>query len=111
MTEHLDPKNINGRLYDQISKLLDQLESKNVTLRERVSALVAVGRIQTIFVGLRKERREPDIAGSKVRQYTGQFTANAARGRGGLARPAVIPDDTADYEAESGDDDYDDEPA
>jgi hypothetical protein len=110
MTENLDPKNINGRLYDQISKLLDQLESKNVTLRERVAALIAVGRVQTIFMGLRKERRDPDLAGSKVRQYSGQFAANAARQRGSAARPAPEPADDEWTDIES-DDEPDDEPA
>jgi hypothetical protein len=81
-----DPLNVNRRLYDQISKLLDQLDERDsrelVTMRERIAALVAIGRIQIIFASLRKEKGHDNASGSSVRKYSAAFTANAdARGK------------------------------
>ena len=50
----LDPLNVNERLYRQVAALLEQLENnRNVTLRERFQALMAIDRIQYAFVNLR----------------------------------------------------------
>lgn len=81
-----DPLNINGRLYYQIGALLSALEQADedhITLRERIQALVAIGRIQTIFVGLRKEKIGDDSAGSAVRKYAVAFQDDAGRGKKG----------------------------
>ena len=89
-----DPLQVNSRLYMQISELLSDLESgTNVTLRERVAALVAIGRIQTIFVGLRKEKGvyEPN-AGAAVRKYATAFTKDDASRRKKIAGPRAKPD-------------------
>ena len=103
---NLDPLNVNGRLYEQVSKLLDQLAKPSVTLRERTMALAAIARIQQIFVKLRDENREPENAGSTVRKYAASFQANAARGRARLSRPQPAPEpDDDDREFES---DFDD---
>lgn len=75
-----DTLSVNARLYRQVSELLLQLETnRHVTLRERVQALVAIGRIQVLFVGLRKEKGADDTAGSTVRKYAGAFKNDAGR--------------------------------
>lgn len=83
-----DPKNINGRLYEQISRLLDDMEradaDETMTFPQRINALIAVGRVQIMFAGLRKaEARESGSAGSSVRKYAAAFAKgpNAASRR------------------------------
>jgi hypothetical protein len=79
---NLDPHKINERLARQVSMLLDQLEQgEHVTLRERFSALMAIARIQYVFVSLRKERFDEPAAGASVRKYQTAFSKNDARGR------------------------------
>ena len=95
----LDPKSINQRLYDQVDVLLKQLErggDEIVTLKERIAALIAIGRVQIMFVGLRKEKFDDDAgrAGSAVRKYAGAFAADDARRRTQRAR-ADAADDSA----------------
>ena len=86
----LDPLSVNVRLYNQASELLHQLEtSPHVTLRERYMALVAVGRIQVIFMGLRKEKLDDSNAGSAVRKYATAFKAHGDGGRKAIAGPAA----------------------
>jgi hypothetical protein len=92
-----DPLAINPRLYRQISNLLDDLErgDEDISIRERIAALVAIGRLQTIFVGLRKETKDgTGSAGSAVRKYSKAFT-HAAGGAKGRPRSAAAdePDD------------------
>lgn len=94
--KNLDPLDIHGRLYQQVGYLLDQLEERDkgtdgelsikITLKERIAALIAVGRIMTIFSTLR--RREPDDpdAGKSVRKYQGAFTKPNEAGRGKTGR-------------------------
>lgn len=97
---NLDPKNINSRLYNQVSELLSQLEKKTdtVTLKERIAALVAIGRIQTIFLTLRLKGGKDDepAAGSSVRKYANAFQAHDARRRKADARAAAELDDVGD---------------
>lgn len=84
-----DPLDINGRLYKQVSELLTQLETgEHITLKERVAALVAISRIQYVFVNLRKEKVGDTDAGAAVRKYATAFTKDAARGRKKTTRPA-----------------------
>jgi len=95
MNKALDPKNINSRLYNQVHLMLEQLEGdeEKITLKERIAALIAVARIQTVFVALRKEKTGDDaIVGSKVRKYAGSFKTNDARGRKTGTGPTVVPD-------------------
>lgn len=85
----LDPKNVNGRLYDQIDILLSYLEERDaaaeddgvrVTLKERIAVLIAIARIQVAFVGLRKEKTpDDDVPGSAVRKYATAFANDARR--------------------------------
>lgn len=102
-----DPLRVNERLYKQISALLGDLEERgeDITMRERVAALIAIGRVQTIFAGLRRENQEDPNAGSAVRKYSGAFKAkDAASGRKKIARaagPSLAdePDDDGDDDA------------
>lgn len=86
MTTSLDPKNINSRLYDQLAKLLDDMEAadrdEKMTMPQRINCLIAIGRVQVIFANLRKAAGDdPDRQGSSVRKYAKAFQTNAARGR------------------------------
>ena len=91
-----DPANINGRLYRQLDLVLEGLEDperhEKVTLKERIAALIAIGRLQVIFMGLRKEKTDDHAgtAGSAVRKYAGAF-ADDNRRRKTRPRPAAEP--------------------
>lgn len=91
-----DPLNINARLYRQIARLLDDLEAADVKemldIKERIAALIAVARIQTVFVTLRKEGKlgpTSRSAGSAVRKYASAFKANAGGRRAPRSRSAA----------------------
>jgi len=107
MAKPVDSLKVNERLYRQIAKVLDDLEQRGdeLSIRDRIAALVAVGRIQTIFVSLRKEHQDDDNAGSAVRKYSGAFAGkSAAHGtrkrkaasRAASAEPDPIWDDDDD---------------
>jgi hypothetical protein len=82
----LDPLGVNVRLYNQISEILHHLETdERVTLKERIAALIAIGRIQIMFMGMRKEKIHDASAGSSVRKYSKAFKAHDARGRKAIA--------------------------
>jgi hypothetical protein len=103
-----DPLNINGRLYSQIGKLLDDLESADrdemMTVPQRISALIAVGRILTIFASLKKSDYDYGNAGSAVRKYATAFsTTNAARGGKRASRSSNI----VEFDRDGGEDDGD----
>ena len=89
-----DPLDVNARLYRQIARLLDEMESadmnETMTFPQRISALIAIGRIQKIFVDLRKGDYDGS-AGSKIREYASAFaTPDAARGGKNRTRSTVI---------------------
>ena len=101
----LDPLSVNNRLYRQIDRLLKDLEDRDnkigVTIPQRISALIAIGRIQTIFMGLRKEEA-PRHVGSKPQQYSRAFTARAhdsRRGKKGGGRSSAAAAIAADFDA------------
>jgi hypothetical protein len=103
--ENLDPFRINARLLNQISKLLDQLEDPHnaaeITIPQRINALIAVGRVQIMFDRLRKASDDRSNSGAAVRKYAQAFQANAARGRAAFTRPGAEPagvdEDDPDY--------------
>lgn len=101
-----DPHNVNSRLYNQLGRLLDELEKwdEAVTIPQRISALLAIGRIQVLFATLRKENDDPEREGSSVRKYARAFT-DAARRR--TAKPRRSAPDPADLDP-GGDDPADD---
>jgi hypothetical protein len=108
-----DPLQVNVRIYRQVVRLLEQLEEgEHVTLRERFQALMAIARIQYVFVQLRKEKVGDDgTAGSSVRKYATAFKAHDPRGRKKAPRSTVAssdpePDDNwfeRDDDADDGD--------
>ena len=90
-----DPLNINARLYGQIGKLLDDLEREDrediMTRPQRISALIAVGRILTIFASLKKADYENGNTGSAVQKYAAAFARpDAARGGARLPRSDAL---------------------
>ena len=112
-TSRLDPLNVNQRLYQQAHVFLRELEQPDVgehlTLRERIAVFLAVARMQTIFVGLRKERGGAEQSGSAVRKYEANFKNDTSK-RKKIAGPAPAdePDDwfeRADLADGDGDDD------
>ena len=60
----VDRLNVNARLYNQIAKLLDDLEEQDaedpLDIKVRIAALIAIGRIQKMFMDLRKEHLDGD---------------------------------------------------
>lgn len=92
---NLDPLGVNVRLYNQISELLHTLENNpHLTFRERLAAVIAVGRIQIMFMGLRKEKINDPTSGSSVRKYAKEFEkAHDARGRKAITRSEPELDD------------------
>jgi len=89
-----EPRTIKDRLESQIEMLLDDLESGNwdITVPQRISALIAIGRICVIFKSLSKAD-EAQNAGSAVRKYSKAFAANASRGGAARSRPTLVPAD------------------
>lgn len=99
MPKEADPLNVNARLYAQIARLLDQLEDgdnrSEITIPQRINALIAVGRIQIMFANLKKAlANDPIDAGSAVRRYAAAFAKpHAARGGKAHVRLASVTDD------------------
>jgi hypothetical protein len=85
-----DPEDVNKRLYMQVSALLTQLEEREsrakITMRERIAALVAVGRLQQVFAALRKANPHDPNRGSTVRKYAQAFVPDDSRRRTSSAR-------------------------
>lgn len=89
-----DPLDVNARLYRQIARLLDEMESADMndtmTFPQRISALIAIGRIQKIFVDLRKGDYDGS-AGSEIRKYAAAFAKPHATGGGkNRSRPPTL---------------------
>ena len=87
----LNAYDINGRLIRQVARVLDDLEDRNLPIgpKERIMALLAIGRLQMLFVALRKRGGDSDNAGSSVRKYSKAFKTHASGGRKGAARPVA----------------------
>jgi hypothetical protein len=80
-----DPLDLNGRLYRQLGKLLDDMERADrdelMTMPQRISALIAVARVQKMFQDLRKGEFNAG-AGSAINKYAAAFATPDATGRG-----------------------------
>lgn len=91
-----DPEQVNARLYHQVSALLAQIEEKDsrskITIRERVQALVAIGRLQQVFAALRKASPHDSTRGATVKKYATAFSAHAAGRRDAPAGPCAWSD-------------------
>lgn len=91
-----DPLNVTPRMYQQVARLLEQLEEQDVvidkdtdgvTVPQRISALIAAGRIMKMMQDLRKGSLDVG-AGSAIDKYAAAFqTPDAASGREPRARP------------------------
>jgi hypothetical protein len=104
-----DPLGINRRLYAQVGKLLDDMEradrDETMTFPQRISALIAVGRIQKMMMDLRKGEFSAG-GGSAVERYAAAFqTPHAIGGGNDRAGPANI----VQFDRSSADDDSEDE--
>jgi hypothetical protein len=100
-----DPLHLKLRLYIQIGEMLRQLEGDGeaVTMRERIAALTAIGRLQNLLVD--KGKDDDDTAGSAVRKYEGAFQ-NGPGKRKKIARPAAVkPEPTGWDDRDDGDGD------
>lgn len=112
MTTAHDPLAINSRLYKQIGRLLDDLEAADVKetldIKERIAALIAIGRIQTIFVALRKEDFGGSArSGASVRKYSRAFSkkdAGGGRATSKRARAGAAAELASDDFGDDGDD-------
>ena len=90
-----DPLKVKVRLYIQVSEMIRQLEEGEgddgpISVRERIAALTAVGRLQNLLVD--KGKDDDDISGSAVRKYASVFKNGSRRGKKN-ARPAPVDDD------------------
>jgi hypothetical protein len=97
MPTNSDPLNVNARLYSQLGKLLDDMESldrdEKMSMPQRIQALIAVGRIQVLFNSIRKGAIDDGTAGSTVRKYAAAFASkDGTRRRTSNARPVIVDD-------------------
>ena len=74
------------------------LLAKTLTSSTFKQALIAIGRIQTIFMSLRQKGAKDgdEAAGSSVRKYATAFQAHDARRRKAIAGAAEDGDDDGD---------------
>ena len=110
--EEIDTHKINGRLLKQVDFLLTQIEAGggDISIKDRYMALVAICRLQAIFVNLRKEKTDEPDRGSAVRLYEGAFASHGARRRKATARAArLVADEPAELDL-GGDDGGEDGP-
>jgi hypothetical protein len=82
----LDPLDLNGRLYRQLGRLLDDMEAadrdERMTMPQRIQSLIAIARVQVLFSNLRKaEANDPSNAGVEVRRYAAAFNKSADANR------------------------------
>lgn len=105
--EKADTYNIRPRLLRQVSVLLSQLEAgAHITLRERVQALVAIGRIEQIFVALKKAEPDESNRGATVTKYATAFTDAASRRKTGAGAIRAVPEpDDSWFETDDADTD------
>lgn len=113
MPNVFDPEQVNQRLYRQISVLLRQLEDDDpeegmITIRERIAGLIAIGRIQQLFITMRKATGDVG-AGSTVQKFAAAFTTPDAIGGGAkdTGRYNPEPDNWFDNAERANDDDDD----
>jgi hypothetical protein len=105
MAQQLDPLKIHARLYNQIGRVLDELEDKkcDLSIRERIAALALLIR----YDNLMEEDDDRGVAGSAVRGYASAFQQNAAGGgaAGSRRRAAAGSKSARNHRAEPEDDD------
>lgn len=99
-----DPLDLNGRLYNQLDRLLDDMEAadrdEHMTMPQRIAALIAVARVQKMFQDIRKGEYSAG-AGTAISKYSAAFgpPPNAISGRDqGSGRPPATLDISSDDE-------------
>jgi hypothetical protein len=107
-----DPLGVNRRLYLQLGKLIDDMEAadrdERMTMPQRIQALIAVARVQKMFVDLRKGEFSAG-GGSAINRYAAAFqTPHAVGGRDEDGRPRVIVQFDRGPDPDEFDDDRDD---
>jgi hypothetical protein len=107
-----DPLGVNKRLYLQLGKLIDDMEAadrdERMTMPQRIQALIAVARVQKMFVDLRKGEFSAG-GGSAINRYAAAFqTPHAVGGRDEDGRPRVIVQFDRGPDPDEFDDDRDD---
>jgi hypothetical protein len=107
-----DPLGVNRRLYLQLGKLIDDMEAadrdERMTMPPRIQALIAVARVQKMFVDLRKGEFSAG-GGSAINRYAAAFqTPHAVGGGNDHDRPRVIVQFDRSPDPEEFDDDRDD---
>jgi hypothetical protein len=104
-----DPLDLKGRLYKQLGRLLDDMEAadaeEKMTMPQRIQALVALGRVQKMFLDLRKGELNAG-AGSTVNRYAAAFTSSDAVGG---RNPQRYPANVIELDRTTDDDDREDE--
>lgn len=105
-----DPLEVDRRLYEQVSKLLDQMDDPDTTMRERIMGLAAIARIRVAYVRLNDSRDELD-AGSSVRKYAAAFAKNAKGDGTGAGRKHPRLAATSDAFDDGASADFDDDDA
>jgi hypothetical protein len=91
---------LNERLYAQLARLLDDMEAadrdETMTFPQRISALIAVARVQKMFADLRKGDFNDGSAGSEIRRYSQAFARQGSHGSGIREADAGAADDSPD---------------
>ena len=105
-----DPLDLNWRLYKQLGRLLDDMEAADrddtMTFPQRISAMIAVGRVQKMFQDLRKGDFSVG-AGTAIDKYAAAFAATDATG--GRKPNTGSASDAFEFDSpEPGDPDYSD---
>ena len=97
----LDPHNINPRIQQWISELIEKRDS--MTVSEEIRALAAIARIQVNFITLREESGGGLATGTEVKRFAEAFAANAkSRGKNisGSAKLAALAFDDDDSDSD-----------
>lgn len=85
MTKDSDPLGVNDRLYKQLAMLLDDMEAadreERMTMPQRISAMVAIGRVLKMFQDLKKGEFSLG-GGSSIDKYAAAFAPTDAARRG-----------------------------
>lgn len=89
-----DPLDITPRLYNQLDRLLDDMEAadrdERMTMPQRISGMIALGRIMKMLQDLKRSELNVD-AGSAVNKYAAAFApTNDPGSRKPLPRSANI---------------------
>ena len=95
----LDPHNINPRLQEWISELIEKRDDMSV--REEIAAIAAIGRLQVLFIKLREEGGGGVATGTEVKRFEQYFKTNAKSRRKGVAGKSTAAVAALEHDDES----------